>query len=285
MTSTSPAAVPEEYSGLIDDAAIFPPGNAPLAEAVSAHLSFRRSAHASLVARFVVDDRRLAELAARDPLVLALVVTGGAGALEPAVRRVAGAGGSALGQVETALRDLDDLPAAARRVAAATEAMADLLLDIPVYVEIPWAAGVTSYGWLAALDVLSESGLRLKLRTAATPDSPAPGSADLAAAVDAALDRELRFKCTGGLHHAVRGVDDGGSTRHGFLNVLLATAAAWDGASVDEVAALLERDDEADVVAVVRDASLASARRWFTSFGSCSVAEPLADLQRLGLVA
>jgi hypothetical protein len=92
------------------------------------------------------------------------------------------------------------------------------------------------------------------------------------------------LKCTGGLHHAVRGLDEEGVVRHGFLNVLLAVAAAWDGAVVAEVAALLERDDEADVVAAVREATLAPARRWFTSFGSCSVAAPLGDLTRLDLL-
>ena len=36
----------------------------------------------------------------------------------------------------------------------------------------------------------------------------------------------------------------------------------------------------------VRDAGddLARGRRWFASFGSCSIEEPLADLRELGLV-
>jgi hypothetical protein len=287
MTSTPvfPTAVPEEYAALVDDAAIFPPGSLPLAEAVQAHRRFAGSEHAALVGRFVVDDRRLGDLAASGAgaeLALALVVTGGAGALQPSVRRAVDTPGLVLAQVETALRDLDDLPAAARRVATAAEA-ADLG-DVPVYVEVPWAAGVGSYGWLSALDVLGEADLRAKLRTGGAADVPVPDAADLAAAVDAALDRELRFKCTGGLHHAVRGVGGPGTAQHGFLNVLLAVAAAWDGAPVADVAALLERTDEAEVAAMARDATLAPARRWFTSFGSCSVAEPLEDLTRLGLL-
>lgn len=275
-------AVPEEYVGLVDDAAIFPPGELPVSEAVAAHHRFAGTEHATLVGPFVVDDRRLAELtrAADEVPPVALVVTGGAGGIQPAVGRVAAAD-VVLAQLETALRDLDDLPGAARRVAAATQAAGVAVDQTPVYVEVPWAAGVPSHGWLAALDVLAEAGLRLKLRTGGAADVPVPSAADLADAVDAALDRGLTFKCSGGLHHAVRA-----GARHGFLNVLLAVAAAWDGASPAEAARLLEREDEAAVAADVRAAGsgLVSARRWFASFGSCSVAEPLADLRRLELV-
>ena len=104
----------------------------------------------------------------------------------------------------------------------------------------------------------------------------------LAAWIDAALDRETPFKCTAGLHHAVRHTGDDGFEHHGFLNVLVATRQAFDGASADDVAAILEQRD-AD--ALVGDAGeLERARRWFTSFGSCSVTEPLDDLIALGLL-
>jgi hypothetical protein len=295
MTSIpdSPTRVPPEYAGLVDDAAIFPPAETPLAEAVAAHRRFAAAEHSALVARFVVDDRRLAELTALSAdsgstLAVALTLTGGAGAVEPAVRRMTRTPDSplALAQLEIALRDLDDLPAAARRVVAATESAEELLGEVPVYVEVPWTVGVTSYGWLGALDVLAEADLRLKLRTGGAADVPVPGSGELAAAVDAALDRELRFKCSGGLHRAVRTAGKSGAN-HGFLNVLLATAAAWDGASRDDVADLLDRRDEDAVRAAIGEDGtvVAAARRWFTSFGSCSVAEPLADLRRLGLLS
>ena len=47
----------------------------------------------------------------------------------------------------------------------------------------------------------------------------------------------------------------------------------------------LERRDGAGLAADARDADLAGARRWFTSFGSCSVKDPLDDLVSLGLVS
>ncbi len=62
---------------------------------------------------------------------------------------------------------------------------------------------------------------------------------------------------------------------------LAATRLAFDGGSRDDVVATLESRDGAALAAV----DFAGARRWFTSFGSCSIDEPLADLRRLGLVS
>ena len=102
--------------------------------------------------------------------------------------------------------------------------------------------------------------------------------------IDAALDRETPFKCTAGLHDAVATTTPSGFTHHGFLNVLVATVRAFDGAATDEVVALLEQRDAGALVAAARDERPRRARRWFTSFGSCSVTEPLDDLIALGLL-
>ena len=101
--------------------------------------------------------------------------------------------------------------------------------------------------------------------------------AEVAASINAALDRELPFKCTAGLHHAVR--HEGG---HGFLNVLLATRANLDG---DDVVAVLDERDPAALVARLDPETMLRTRRWFTSFGSCSVLEPHEDLVELGVIA
>ena len=99
----------------------------------------------------------------------------------------------------------------------------------------------------------------------------------------------LAFKCTAGLHHAVRHrAADTGFEHHGFLNVLLAVAAALDDATPEQVAAELADRDAARVAAKISnlDAETASAvRTLFMSFGTCSTDEPIADLVRLGLVS
>jgi hypothetical protein len=70
----------------------------------------------------------------------------------------------------------------------------------------------------------------------------------------------------------------------GFLNVLLATRVAFDGGSRQEVTQVLDDHYTNDLVAMARQSDLAGARRWFTSYGSCSVAEPLDELVGLGLL-
>jgi hypothetical protein len=61
----------------------------------------------------------------------------------------------------------------------------------------------------------------------------------------------------------------------------------FDGATPDAAVELLDAT-EADAVLtgwnMVGDEGMAGTRRWFTSFGSCSVAEPLDDLVTLGLL-
>jgi hypothetical protein len=271
------------WRGLVDDAAIFPPREAPLAEAHAAHLARRAQEHADLVGTFVVRDTDLPSLKAT-PLALSVVLTGGAG-------QVAGTASLArrlhiaVEGLEIALRDPDNLPGNARRVAAAVDAArAEGQLDdhVPVYVELPPTG--SEAGWLAAADEVAAREFRLKFRTGGLDASAFPAAATLARWIDAALDRETPFKCTAGLHRAVRHTGEDGFEHHGFLNVLAATRHAFDGAAPDDVVATLERRDGDALAADARELDLAGARRWFTSFGSCSVEEPLDDLLTLGLL-
>jgi hypothetical protein len=283
--------IPPEYAAFVDDAAIFPPGNAHLGDAVRDFRANAAAPYASLVGPFVVSDVRIPDLlevltlSPGDPLPVTVVVTGGAGGIEPASRWASGSDLLELRSLEIALRDLDDLGGNARRVAAAVDAG----LDVPVYVEPPISPDlVGGHGWSAALDVVAEHGLRLKWRTGGATADVFPTAGTLATALDAALDRELPFKCTAGLHHALRHRDETtGFEQHGFLNVLLATRAAFDGAGADEVAAVLEeRDGETvrDRLDTTGSEALVRTRRWFTSFGCCGVLDPLEDLLELGLV-
>lgn len=275
--------LPDAWRGLVDDAAIFPPGDVPLQDAADAHVARRSAPYADLVHTFVVRDTDLPALKAT-PLALSVVGTGGAG-------QIAGAAALArklhiaLEGLEIALRDLDDLAGNARRVAAAVDAArAEGQLDdhVPVHVELPHLGSTAS--WLAAADVLAENELHLKLRTGGVEAHDFPAAHALARWIDAALDRETPFKCTAGLHRAVRHTGADGLEHHGFVNVLLATRRAFDGAGVDEVVATLENRDAAALAHEAAGADLAGARRWFTSFGSCSVDEPLEDLLTLGLI-
>jgi hypothetical protein len=273
------------WVGLVDDAAIFPPGDSPLGEAVAAYSARGEEWWADLVGSFVVKDVDVPDVDAAHPL--SIVVTGGAGAIAGATR-LAGKAGNPVAGVEIALRDLDDLAGNARRVAAAVDAARSegLLEDeTPVCVELPHVGSTGA--WLAAADVVGEHELRLKFRTGGLDAGAFPPAHTLARWIDAALDRETPFKCTAGLHNAVRHTSDEGFEHHGFLNVLLATRLAFDGATTDDVVGVLEQRDSGPLLQLWHeqgDQTMARTRRWFTSFGSCSVAEPLDDLITLGLV-
>jgi len=239
---------------------------------------------ADLVGPLVVKDTDV-PLLRGTPARLSVVVTGGAGQVGgPAglCRKL----GLELAGVEIALRDVDDLPGNARRVVAAVDAARSdeaLGQDVPVYVELPQMD--PSAGWLAAADEVAAAELRLKFRTGGVEAHLFPTAPALAAWIDAALDREAPFKCTAGLHQALRHRELAtGFEHHGFLNVLTATAHAFDGATRDDVVAMLDEQDADRLITEAGNSSLHKGRRWFTSFGSCSVTEPLESLVATGLL-
>ena len=80
--------------------------------------------------------------------------------------------------------------------------------------------------------------------------------------------------------------EETGFEHHGFLNVLLATRASLDGGTPDDVAQVLEQTDGAALAERLSadPDEAARTRRWFTSFGSCSVLEAHEDLVELGLL-
>ncbi|MGW7680332.1 hypothetical protein ACWGID_06305 [Kribbella sp. NPDC054772] len=280
------STVPVLYRHLVDDASMFPPGNLPLPDAVAAHHAHLQSPYAELVGPFVCTDDDLMKVAAEAarsgaaPLRVSVVISGGAGGIEPTVRWGDRSKDVEVTAVEVRLRDEDDLSRNALRVVRACD---DCMDEESAYVEV----GLDG-GWERALDVVADAGYAAKLRTGGLDAALFPTEHQVAAFITACLDREVAFKCTAGLHNAVRHTAaDTGFEHHGFLNVLLATRASLDGANQDELAALLgERDGEtlAERARALSDDQAASTRRWFTSFGSCSIDEPRADLTNLRLL-
>lgn len=262
------------FRQFVDDASMFPPGNLPLAEAVPAHRRHRQAGYRDLVGTFVCTDEQLPKVADLGPIEVSVVVTGGAGGIEPVMRYAERASGVTVRGVEIRLRAEDDLSRNAARVVAAC-----LDTDARAFVEIGFDGA-----WERALDVVAEAGQAAKLRTGGLETDAFPPAARVAGFIEACLDREVPFKCTAGLHHAVRHTAaDTGFEHHGFLNVLLATRASLDGGSRDDLVGVLESRDGPGLAAQTR--SLAeSTRTWFTSFGSCSITEPVEDLTALGVL-
>lgn len=271
------------FDRLVDDAAMFPPGNASPADAVAAHRRHRRSAYADVVGPLVVPDHRLAEvgrLAGPDPLEVSVIVPTGAGGVAAlAGRHVPGV---EIVAVETALRDPGGLVANAARVVAAATALPD---DVPLFVEVP-----DTPGWRDAFAAVEAAGHFGKIRTGGPTADLYPSPGRLAAVLSALVELDLAFKATAGLHRAwpttVPGPDGGPLRQHGFVAVMVALDALIDGA--DEAAAAdLLADPSTDPLRAVVEWSAergARVRRRFRSFGCCGVEDPVADLVELGLL-
>jgi hypothetical protein len=263
---------------LLDDAALFPPGNAPMIEAVAAHRAARAGGCAALIGPFVCPAERVDELDAAlvayapssnpVPLEVALVAPAAAAAdLTAAVRSVTRRRRLRLAAVEFVLAGLD--PAEVRAVVpAGAFAYAEVA---PEQLTAPVA------------DALRAAGLRLKLRTGGPTASAFPTVDVLAGALATAVSGGLRFKATAGLHRAVRHRDPlTGFDHHGFLNVLLAVGDLLDGRAA---APTLTEEDGRVLAARAADAAWPDIRRAFRSFGTCSIPEPIGDLRALGLLA
>ncbi|HJU97117.1 MAG TPA: hypothetical protein VJ644_03995 [Jiangellaceae bacterium] len=276
------------YTALIDDAALFPPGSAPMPEAVTSHLGHRRAWYAPLVGPFVCPATRLDELAAHldfgsGPLGVTVVVDTGVGGIGPAVDVVAADDRMILRGIEVPLRGEPLTDPARRTLAALDAAVGGPDEEEPAYVEVP-----RQMGWREALEIVADSGYRAKLRTGgATPDA-FPPDGHVASFILACLDLDTPFKFTAGLHRAVRHTSSDGVEQHGFLNALAGVAVGIDGGGDVDVARTVGDRDSAAVADLVRGlpaATAARVRTWFTSYGSCSIAEPVDDLLALGLVS
>ncbi|SDZ66165.1 hypothetical protein SAMN05421684_8118 [Asanoa ishikariensis] len=279
-TPTDQPLIAPLFHRLIDDAAVFPPGNAALPDAVTAHREHRAAWYAELVGPL---------------LVPATSVDALTGLLDPAERLDIGIIGDlpidrlgvpddprvVVRQIEAAVakRGEDPQPGLARVLDLAARQP-----EIDVYAEIP-----LTFGLLAGLDTIATaraSGARVaaKFRTGGLAAELFPTPVELAAVICACRERELPFKLTAGLHHALRHADpETGFTHHGFLNVLAGTALALDGGEVADVAELLAAIDAVPLIEPVR-ARRHQPRGLWVGFGSCSMIEPLTDLIRLGLV-
>jgi hypothetical protein len=271
--------VPPLLAKLVDDAAVFPPGSAPVPEALAGHARHRAEWYADLVGPLLLPVSVLGELAGVPlPRIGVICDTGLAGV--PAALRLA-AGSDRWAQFEVAVAKRGEDPRPGLRTLLG-EVGAGPRLD--VYVELP-----LTWGLLDALDTLATeraAGARVapKFRTGGLAAELFPTPVELAAVICACRDRGLPFKLTAGLHHALRNTDpETGFAHHGFLNLLAACLSANDGAEVAEVAEALGATDPVPVVETVRG-RLAEQRPLWVGFGSCSVEDPLADLTGLSLL-
>jgi hypothetical protein len=236
---------------LIDHAALFPPARMSLDDALAEDRRARESRYAAIIGRFVVPSDRLPDLPEERP-ALSVVLRKGDIDLVREARGVEA--------VEQRLDDPRPRPADLMESRRALEP-----LGVEAYYELVfddnWRDSVP-----AAIGSIAALGSRVKLRCGG---EFTPTVEQVALVIACCRDAGVPFKCTAGLHHAVR---HGGE--HGFLNILAATAAP-----AGRLEAVLAEEDASGLDVAGAD------RELFVGFGSCSWREPVDDLIELGLLS
>ncbi len=275
--------VPGLFTGLFDDASMFPPQDEPVQSAVVGHLTHRAAWYADMIGPFVCSAARVTTvdaLVARrgiDRVDVSMVVVDGFDGLRRALDWAGSCAHVNLAAIEIPL-GVHDLPDALRQL---TPLLAE---DRLVYLEIPVQRVNEHY-----VHDLAPTGVRLKLRTGGTTIEAFQTEENLAKPIVLCAAERLAFKCTAGLHHAVRQRDPATLfEHHGFLNIALAARVAAATGSPGATAALLaERDPHALAyrIADLTPADVLATRALFSSFGTCSISEPIDDLLGMGLVS
>ena len=284
------------FEGLVDYAGLFPPAKLDMGPAVEEYARQRTSEQRWMLARFIVPVSRLDELVtaaaphtSTEPWPLSVLAPGDPQGARQAIDSFLERHGTRL-RVEA----IEHRPSAPGAIGPAAEVFS----GFEVFFELPYGEGLEP--WMAAV---AAAGGRAKIRSGGVTADAFPSSAELARFLAVARCHGVALKATAGLHHPLRGeyrlTYENNSPRglmHGFLNLFLAAAGLWGGlfdeAQVRDV--LEERSAEVFEVGaegirwrglLLDRAVLEAGRQSFAlSYGSCSFAEPVEDLRRLGLL-
>lgn len=265
-----------QFHEFFDDAAIFPPGLAPLDVAVREHI--RRSEDE--VAREFIGPlilpldkvREAVPLAAGERLTLSVIVL--ADELESVDKLLEELADTAV-SVSTLEVKLSDGAVAAITTAADVKSAHP---ELQIFLELSYA-DVTEENLVA----LQSAGLDLKFRTGGIKQELFPSSEQIIDVLSQVVAHGIAFKLTAGLHRAIRYTDENTGFHHfGFANIAAATAALKNGASKEEAQQLLDSSDSVMVTEALNAGD--GWRESFTAFGTCSVVEPVETLVEIGLV-
>ena len=178
--------------------------------------------------------------------------------------------------------------------------IADVRKALPIQtIYIEAVGGKWSPGFF---DAIAEAKARAKIRTGGITAADFPSAHDIATFAANCKRVSVPWKATAGLHHPFRGVhrltyepDSASAPMHGFVNVFLAAALIHSGGDGSAAIDLLNEEDPAAFAfddggvtwrefRLSTDQIKAARERFAISFGSCSFAEPVSDLQKFGLL-
>jgi hypothetical protein len=302
------SVISDLLTNLIDYAGLFPPAALDMGSAVRSYAAYHEGEYSRWLGRFVVPVARLDEFEQAAEGILPDSGWEGdefwrlsalcSAELSSDLNRI-----SAFNQRHATLDSLvgvaiiDTIEIKVERAEEIESATKLIPEKLTPYFEIPIADDP-----MELIRAIAVKGARAKVRTGGVTAGAFPSSFNLARFIKAFADEDVPFKATAGLHHPLRSVnkltyepDSPTALMHGFLNVFLAAAFAYNGMSIDQLVDLLEERspeafqfDSGGVTwrneMVVRG-QLRNARSLLAiAFGSCSFEEPIEDLKRIGLL-
>ncbi|WP_307831921.1 hypothetical protein [Prauserella cavernicola] len=282
LTPPGPRGIPPLFARLVDDSALFPPGDATMPEALKGHFETRAGEHAGVLGVFLCQASRLPELITelikikpKEPLPLSLIIDTGLGGVPKAISIV---------ESRNELLDLKmvEMPAPSDVDEVWLERVSEFVPEDVVRVVEP-RRGV---GWLDGVRNVIEHGSSPKIRCGGLSKENFPSVDEVADFLSVVSNFSgAAFKATNSLHRAVHHVDESnGFEHHGFLNLLVASARCLSGGDVRE--ALTSTDGEALAAEAhgLSDEAAKAVRALFASYASATFDEPVADLKGLGLL-
>jgi hypothetical protein len=291
------------FAALIDYAGLFPPASVSMEQAVREYTAARESDRSWTYGRFLCHASRLQELAG----VATSTFERGDGGWEIGVIFDGDSGSDAAvaHDFHTEMSPAMEVSAAEAKLADPTphgigwliDTIASIDPDVVPFLEVDRQSSITDQ----IASIAEELGARkrtggAKLRCGGTTADLFPSVDEVTEFISEASGQRLPFKATAGLHRPVRHLDDElGVWRHGFLNILLADAAADSGQPMSVVRAIVAETDPTTFsvgasAAAWKEVSLpgSALRRTrangFVAYGSCDLAEPTDALVDLGFL-
>ncbi|MET9626931.1 hypothetical protein ABZX92_05660 [Lentzea sp. NPDC006480] len=281
LRAPGPRGTPPLLARLVDDAALFPPGSASMPDAVRGHLDGRVGEWSGVMGLFLCPASRLAELITElikvkppKPIALSLVIDTGLGGVPKAVSIVES-------RSELLALRMVEMPAPSDVDEVWLERVSEFVPEDVIRVVEPRRGGPE---WLDGVRRVIEHGSWPKLRCGGLSTENFPSVDEVADFLSVVSGGGVAFKATAGLHKAVRYTDEQNFTHHGFLNLLVATARSLSGRDVREALASTDAEALTAEAKALSDQAAHAVRGVFASYGSCSLAEPVADLEGLGLL-
>jgi len=280
-------AIDNLVEGLFDYAGLYPPASLDLQTIVQNYFTYRQNTNGQALARLVVDLDRLQalrDIAGNHFKKLHLSVVSHPNAHWEELRCMLDEG-APIEAIEIKVAMPSEVECIARH----------LPIELTTYFEVPVDSRETEL-----LDAVCAAGAKVKLRMGGVVAETFPSSQAVADMLQAIADRHLSFKATAGLHHPIRSRHpftyepcSASGMMHGFVNLCCAAAVVHCGGEARSAAQILEEADPQTWQITPehiawRDfkwstGQIREARQeFFSSIGSCSFTEPMADLETLG---